>query len=254
MDDPVCIRKTFQRAYRRGAHADDTSTLRPGLIDRARRFFIDPAAFRMHMVIQDVFFLDRPKGSQADMQCHKCAPDPLLFQGSHQLFGKMQSCRRRGCRSLVLCVYRLITLSVFSGQFMRDIGRQRHLTERIQHFLPDALIMKLHQTIAVRQHFLDHRAQRRFICLFRADAKDHLSTGTQFFPGLYQALPYVIRIPFQQQDLYRCSRIFFQSQQPGRDHAGIIKDQAVACIQVTAQLIKMLMCDTAALTVQDHQT
>lgn len=59
---------------------------------------------------------------------------------------------------LVLGIYRLITVLIL--ELMRDIRRQRHLSELIEDFLKNALILKPDQAVALVHNLLHLGVQK----------------------------------------------------------------------------------------------
>ena len=99
----------------------------------------------------------------------------------------MQSgCRCCG-RSIVLCIHRLIT--VFVLELVMDVRRQRHLSQFIQDFLKNPLILKTDQTVSFVNH-IDHLTDQQPF------AKTDSCTDTTFLPRFYQRFPDIILSSF----------------------------------------------------------
>ena len=133
----------------------------------------------------------------------------------------------------------LIPLSIL--QFLLDVGRQRHLAQPIQHLQENALVGKAHQPIAVRQLLRD-------LCCQLAIAEGDLGAGAQLLPRPHQTLPHVAAAVDEQQYLAHAAPRHAMTQQPRRQDAGIVQNQAVAGPQVLRQVKEVpVLCGTGLL-------
>src|ERR1041385_4111523 len=97
-----------------------------------------------------VLGLDGEKGAGTNMQRQPVQRDSPRVQGGKQLIGEMQARRRRGDRAFVVSKKRLVVGSVLLVIFASgsDVGRQRHVTERVDCLLEDRAV-----EIKAQQHF-----------------------------------------------------------------------------------------------------
>lgn len=111
--------------------------------------------FRMHVMFQYIFHLDRTESTKAHMKSDTGDLHAAVLNFFQQLLCKMQSGCRRCRRALVLCLNGLIT--VFILKLMGNVGRQRHLTKLIQNLLKNTVIGKLDQTVSLIYN-IQHRS------------------------------------------------------------------------------------------------
>ena len=77
------------------------------------------------------------------MKCYKTGVDAHGSDLIKETICKVQSCRRSSSTSFISGIYGLISVLVL--KLVCDIGRQGHLSQRVQHLLPDTLISKSHK-------------------------------------------------------------------------------------------------------------
>lgn len=103
----------FQSAHGRRADGNDPAAFRSGLIDLLRRLFRHGIPFPVHFMIFNIFFRDRTECADPHVERHEKELRSAGFHFFQQLRRKVQSRRRRRCRSLVFRVNRLILALVF---------------------------------------------------------------------------------------------------------------------------------------------
>ena len=170
------------------------------------------------MVLQNIFLLDRPEGSQSHMERHVGDIHAFLRNLLQQLRGEMQSGSRRRRRSLVLRIDRLITVLVL--QFMCDIRWKRHLPESVQHLFKNPFVEEADQPVSLFHHIQHFRFETSV-------SKSQSRSRFRFLSRLHQRFPDVLLSPFQKQDFDRCAGVLFYSHQPCRDHLGIVQHQTI---------------------------
>ena len=153
---------------------------------------------------------------------------------------------RCGCcrRAVYLGVHRLIPFAV--PQLLLDVRRQGHFAKPLQYLQEDALVLKPHQPVAVGQLVHDLRGQLPV-------AEGYPCALPQLFAGPHQAFPHVIAFVDEQQYLASTAARHTVSQQPGRQHTGVIQDQAVAGAQVLRQVVEMTVLRLPCRLVQHQQ-
>ena len=98
-------------------------------------------------MIKYIVYLNRAECSKPDMKCYFRDLHAHLFYLFKQFLGKMQSCCRSCRRTIILCINGLVTILIL--QLMCNIWWKRHLSELVQNFFEDSLIMELDQTITI---------------------------------------------------------------------------------------------------------
>ena len=121
-----------------------------GTVDEVRRLLWDHAVFAVHLVVGDLVLLHGAEGAKTHMERHIADVHALGLDFLQQLRREVQS-RRGGRRAAQhLGVHRLIPLLIL--KLLLDVGRQGHFAQTLQHLQEDSLVIKAHQTVAVRQH------------------------------------------------------------------------------------------------------
>ncbi len=101
------------------------------------------------MVIQHMLHLYRAEGAQPYMEGYPGNTHPHgLYLGEKGL-GKVEACRRRGGRTFMAGLYRLVSALIL--QLVGNIGRKGHLPQLVQDFLENPIIVKLDQPIPLLQ-------------------------------------------------------------------------------------------------------
>ena len=174
-----------------------------------------------------------------------CNIHTLLLYFLKKLRREVKSCGRCGSRSLILCIYSLITVLIL--QLVGNIRRQRHFSQLIQDLFENPLIMELDQTVSLIYNIND-------LTLQDTVTKSDLCTRTCFFSRLYKTLPDIIFAAFQKQDLDQRSCLFLVTIKTCRDNLGIIDHKTVSLMQVIQYIGKMTMFDTSIFQGQMHQS
>ena len=161
--------------------------------------------------------MNRSKGPKSDMEGNKAELDALFVQSFHEVFRKMETCRRRSSRSFYTAVDRLVTLTIF--EFFMNIGRQRHGTQAIQNFLKDTVVDKAYDTSAEIR--IGDDLTGKFI------TKLNDRTNTRFFPRFDKHFPLVFVDLAQEKDLDLPARLTACADEPCRNDTRIVEDQNV---------------------------
>ena len=244
MEEPVLIRKRFQRPAGCRADADDPAAGALGLVDHICRLLRDHAELGVHMMLGDLLRLDGPEGPETDVQRDIGLFDALGCELFQQLAGKMQTGCRRGGRAVHLGIDRLIALAVF--EFFLDVWRQGHFAETLEHLKEDPLIVELHELVAVFLLSDDRRGEL-------SAAEGQFGAGMGLPSRLREAFPDAAALILEQQHLDGAAGRLPMAQQPCREHAGVVHHQTVARLQQVDQIIKMPVRDLAGLPVERHQ-
>ena len=122
----------FERAQRRGADGDDAASRAARPVDRGDRRLGHREALAVHVVLRQIFNLDRLERTCADVQRHIGRFDAALAQPLEQGLIEMQAGRGRGHRTRVARVHGLIARAIVRLRFAGDIRRQRDLAVAIE--------------------------------------------------------------------------------------------------------------------------
>ena len=144
----------------------------------------------------------------------------------------MQSGGGGGGAALFPGIDRLIPFPIL--QTLVNVGRQRHLSQPVQNFLKNTLIMKTHQPRTLRGPIHDLRPKK-------AVAEAAPCSRSQPAARTHQRFPQVFFQPLQQQDFHRHMGFFLLPQQPCGNDARVIDDHHIARIQKAGQVVKMQM-------------
>ena len=198
----------------------------------------------MHLVVGDLVLLHGAEGAKTHMERHIADVHALGLDLLQQLRSEVQS-RRGGRRAAQhLGVHRLIPLLIL--KLLLDVGRQGHFSQMLQNLQENSLVIKAHQTVAVRQDLGDLRGQF-------AIAEGELGPLPHVPSGAHQALPGLLSPVDQQQHLAGTAPRQPLAQQAGGQDPGIVQNQAVAGIQKVRQFIEMVMLPGTGVPVQGHK-
>ena len=137
----------------------------------------------------------------------------------------MQASRRSGCRTQFPRINRLIAFFIL--QLLRDVRRQRHLSDFIQHCIEISVTGELHNAVAIRLDFYD-------LCQQLSAAKRKLRADFCFLAGAADNLPQLISFLLQQQEFNKCPVVYFLPVEPCRQNPGIVHHQQVTLLQDVA--------------------
>ena len=126
-----------------------------------------------------------------------------------QFLRKVQARRRRGGAAELAGINRLIALLIL--QLRLDIRRQRHFAQPLKHLQEDAVIVKLHDLVAVGDCVDDRGGQLPV-------AKRERSAGLGLAARAGQALPLAVAEVAQQQH-FDCTARTPVAEQARREHA-----------------------------------
>lgn len=107
-------------------------------------------------MILDLVLLDGPERAEADVQRDVTDLHTHVRNLLQQFLRKVQAGRRRGAAELA-GINRLIALLIL--QLRLDIRRQRHFSQPLEHLQKDAVIVKLHDLVAVGDRVDDRSGQ-----------------------------------------------------------------------------------------------
>ena len=159
----------------------------------------------MHAVLANVFGVDRPECSGADMQRDKGVRNFI-----QNFLCEMESRGGRRHRAGRSREYSLITRLVFLVAVAAEVWRQRHRTAGVK-----IDIFENDDALAVRADFFD---ARNHVVDLRRRADSHLS------PGSDEAFPAQRPKPFGKQEIDRA----VVGQSPRREHARVVQNQKIA--------------------------
>ena len=170
---------------------------------------------------------------------------PHLLDLPQQLRGEMQPRGGRGGRAVFPGIDRLIPLLV--AELFLDIGGQGHGAQLLQQLKKNSIILEPDQAIAVGLDLLHHGGEPPV-------AKGDGRPLPQPAAGIDDAVPQITLHIFQQKDLHRGrAGPRFLAIEPGREHPGVVDDQAVSRPEMLWQIIKMLVPHRASASVQGHE-
>ena len=198
----------------------------------------------MHLVVGDLVLLHGAEGAKTHMERHIADVHALGLDLLQQLRGEVQS-RRRGRRAAqYFGVYRLIPLLIL--KLLLDVGRQGHFTQMLQNLQENSLVIKAHQTVAVRQDLCD-------LCRQLAVAEGEFGSLPHMPSRAHQTFPRLFSPVDEQQHLTGAASRQTLPQQTGGQHPGIVQDQAVTGVQEVRQLVEMVMLPGTGVPVQSHE-
>ena len=108
-------------------------------------------------MILDLILLDGPERAEADVQRDVTDLHTHVRNLLQQFLRKVQAGRRRGGAAELAGINRLIALLIL--QLRLDIRRQRHFSQPLEHLQKDAVIVKLHDLVAVGDRVDDRSGQ-----------------------------------------------------------------------------------------------
>ena len=167
---------------------EDVETIFAALPEASNFALLNFIKFRMHVMFQNIRFLYRTEGSKANMECYFCNLHSHISYLLQQLRCKMKTGCRCSCRTVIFCIYSLITVLIL--QLMRNIRRQWHLSEPVKDFFKNPFIMELDQTIAFLYDIHDLSGKNPL-------SKDDLCTDFTFFSRFHKGFPDIIFFSFQ---------------------------------------------------------
>ena len=162
--------------------------------------------------------MNRSECPKSDMEGNKAELDALFVQSFHEVFRKMETCRRRSSRAFYTAVDRLVSLTIL--EFFMNVGRQRHGTQAIQNFLKDTVVDKSYDTSAKIR--IGDDLTGKFITKLNDRA------NTRFFSRFDKHYPLVFVDLAQEEDLDLPTRLTASTDEPCRNDTRIIEDQNVA--------------------------
>ena len=181
------------------------------------------------MMFCNLLRLNRAESTKPYMKRHFRYLYTLFFYRPEKLFRKMKTCRRRCRRTGMPGIDSLI--SVFILKLMGNVRRKRHLSQSVQYFLKNSIIIKPDQTVS----FLGNL---QYFPGKYAPSKADTRTGFRLFSRPYQCFPYIIFSAFKQQQLDPCPGSFLFSDKPRRNYFRIVNHKTVSRIQVICNFPK----------------
>ena len=218
------LRRAFQRTHRGRAHRNHPAAARfcrQHRIDHLLRHF---RIFRVHNMLFNAVYAYRLEGSCPHVQRDERHLNALFAKLRQHRLVKVQAggWRRDGAR--FFAVYGLIQLAV--GVFVRTINvrRQRHMADSVENVQHAARVVELNfkQRVVARNHgrfnaFIVAEQQRR--ARFRRFRRANMCQNT-----------FIIEHALDQH--LNLAAAGFTAKQAGRDHAGIIKNQQIARVEL----------------------
>lgn len=242
--DAVLCGHGFQRAHARGAHAHDPAPAGARGVDRLRLLGRHLIVLAVHVVVGDIFLLDRAECAQPHVQQHGHDVDALGADALQQLGGEVQPGRRRGGAAVDLRVDGLVARAV--RELFVDVGGKRHLAEPVEHVFKHALIEEAHRAPAVLADGQDLGGQF-------ALAEHEARAGFGLLAGLEDDLPVRQIQAAQQQKLDGSARALLDAVQAGGNDARLVDHQHVAGVQVIGDVAEDAVLNLPAVPVVDEQ-
>ena len=194
-------------------------------------------------MILDFVLLDGPERTEADVQCDVADLHAHVRDLLQQFLRKVQARRRRSGAAELAGINRLIAFLVL--QLRLDIRRQRHFAQPLEHLQKDAVIVKLHDLVAVGDRVDDRGGQLPV-------TKRERSAGLCLSARSGQALPLAVAKVAQQQHFDRTAGAAV-AEQARREHARIVEHKAVVRAQELRQVIKVVVGNGAGRFIQRQQ-
>ena len=145
-------------------------------------------------MIFDLILLDRTERAKTDVQRDIAEPYTHVRDLLQELLRKVQTGRRCGCAAELTGIDRLVALLILKLRL--DIRRQRHFAQPLEHLKENALIVKLHDLVAIGDRIDDRGSQ------FPVTERQR-SAGLCLASRPGQALPFSVTEVAQQQHLDR---------------------------------------------------
>ena len=206
----------------------------------------------MHVVLLDFVGFDRPERSEPHMQGNMSDVHAHLLNFLKQFFRKMKPRRRRRRRPLIFCVDRVVARFIL--QLVVDIGRQRHLTQGIQHLLEDALVGEPDKSVAFLQDIHDFPDEGRFFSRPVRAAEEDPAADAAFFTRLYQGFPGIRALTDEEQDLNLAETPLPYAVETRRNDLCIVDDQGVSRFKEGGDIPEASVRNLAGFPVQVHET
>jgi hypothetical protein len=140
-------------------------------------------------------------------------------------------------------VNRLIPFPVIIGRLSADVGGKRNPSDRGQDAIPFPFIF----------HPDDFPGAQIFHDIPRAGAIEN-DPGTGPDLPAYHGLPQVRTPLFQQEDFHGPAGRILSSQEPGRNHTGVVQNQKIGGIQNLREVEKIPVLHPPGVPVKDHQS
>ena len=222
------LRSALKGTYRRCTDGHDAATARFRRQHRIHNLLRHFGILRVHDVVFDAVHAHRLERPRADVQRHEGHLNTLGAQLFQQRFIKVQARRwRRHCARL-LAVDGLIQLAV--GFFIRafNVRRQRHVADGVEDIKHRALVVELHleQRVVTRGHGRFDAlviTQQQFSARLRRFGCANMCQNT-----------FIIEHTFDQH--LNLAAAGFTAKQTRWDHAGIVKDQQIARVELVEQI------------------
>ena len=218
------LRRAFQRTHRRrpdGNHPVAARFCRQHRIDHLLRHF---GIFRVHDVIFNAVYAHRLEGSGPNVQRDEGHLHAFFTKLRQQGLIKVQAGGWRGNGPRFFAIDGLIQLAV--GVFVRtiDIRRQRHMADSVENIQHAARVIELNfkQRVVTCNHGPFNTfivAEQQFCARFRRFRSANMCQNTL-----------IIEHPLNQH--FNLAAAGFTAKQTGRDHAGIIKYQQIARVEL----------------------
>ena len=218
------LRRAFQRTHRGRTDRNHPTTARfcrQHRIDHLLRHF---RIFRVHNVVFNAVYAHRLEGPCSDVQRNKRHLNAFFAQLRQQRLVKVQASGGRSHGARFFAIHGLVQLAV--GLFVRtlNVRRQRHMADSVENIQYAARVVERH--FKQRVVACHHGRFNAFIV-----AKQQLGAGFRRFRGANMCQnTFIIQHALDQH--LNLAAAGFTAKQAGRDHAGIIKNQQIARVEL----------------------
>ena len=198
----------------------------------------------------DLLGPDRLERAVADVQRDGRPLDCARIEPRDRRLAEMQAGRRRGNRAAAPRVNGLVAFPVRRVRRAFDVGRQRHLADRVDGGVDISAIgtPQADGSPAEGAPFEDLGLEHHAVPL-----EPHAATGAQLLPGMHQRVPAILVEAPEQQALHLAAARRAVPVQARRKHARVVHDHQVAGREQVWQIARVRACDRAARAVDDHQ-
>ena len=195
-----------------------------GLVYRFGRGFVHEELFGVHLVLREVFDIDRAEVAQADVERDERLFDPLDLHTFEQMLGEMHAGRRGGYGALFAGENGLVALGVFRlDLFAHPLG-QRGFAQFEEGFF-ELFVGPVEQEperAAPRSGIVDHLGYQQVVV-----AEVELVADADFAGRIHQYVPQAqLAVEFaQQEDFDLGARFLLVAVQTGGENLRVVEDE-----------------------------
>ena len=164
----------------------------------------------MHMMLFDIFNLNRTEGSDSHMKRYISKFHAFCLCFFKQLRRKVKSCCRRCNRAFVFCIHGLVSVLILRIVVAFNIRRKRHLPKFFEPFMKNPFVLEFHNSSAILTVILYNRTKQFII------GKGDRISRLQSLPRSHHSFPCIAFDSLNQQKLNICVRPFLPAVQPCR--------------------------------------